>query len=1377
MHLGLGTDNPLERSFQKRDLYDESQEDSLYSLLVKGKSIVILGEPGIGKTFCLKQIKKSCDEYIWVPPAPFIRNPHKFKPKNCDQYLVIDGIDELAALQDTDVLHSIMKALESIDSPKFVISCRSAEWKHVSSSLKIENDYDDQPVILTLQGITREQATEYLSGHTTASSARTILDQLDNASLQKFYQNPLHLIFVTKIMSGGENISVTGRFELYDNVSRVLLSEYINARAETSRLGKLSIDESLDSAGAICASMLVTGKAFVTSNQSMDKQGRDYSVDISEIVRLPNAGEAEDVLNSPLFKVADDKPGYRMPYHRSLAEFLAARWIANTLRDRDLARNRFVQSIMVEAQFPASLRGMFAWLALHEEFTDKVIETDPYGLLLYSDIKRLPSKKIRKLINQLMVLDQKSPSFRSEDWSEYVPPGLVREDTIHTVKKVIVNENIGSQLKQLLIEAIKNSKHASVFMNSLPKILHNLRTTYSFRLNVLEILLEISKDVQYWTNVIESLRKQKFSDSTEICIYILDEVGADKFSQSLICECILANTGFIRDRDQYGRVHTSSVSRLSNHFDVDNSVEILDRVSSGVENFLKSQHNNESYSPSWKCISSFGYPLLERIYKAKSIDFGQLVYWNKYISLCGLIVNRWRKGLNFLLYGDTEFRRGLQSYLISNPDGHSHLELFRFRFGEISDGLVLTFYDICFHIAEIVEGPGSNENDGIIWTALVNSRFSFSIDEIEQIAELSKPLVEQNNELQQVLAEQRSRSSKANESSDSRQFKSIDTADDRKSKSISERRELIQANIEAFENGSIQEVSACAKDYLGIDSYQNYQSSPHERVSSEIGSDLLPRALKGFRAVLNKNDLPTSEAIANSYSRRRTSSYVYPILATLNEYLNESVTFAGISDDILLVGFYALKNEWAVAYSIREKLYVPLKEEVFRRFEEKDVYLKWMEPRIKNGSFDCSDFRSLTDNYQNPSVVIPIVEEWIESHDNFSASDTKKLISELLFQPKTYSTSDKERLLNLGLRRLSVDNGELVLFWASVVFCLDFESFCQNVPSSLKSNSELIWHIRDTSTKQIYTDQDMFENVDLKLTGFHLHWIISSYRKTWTYIEYWRGPKGRDRDPWDASQYLQSCIKRLGTEVDEDSHKLLDDLVSMSSDGYYEGLMTAQSRQKRARIEHNFQPLTLKSVKNLLNHSKPSSEKDLQTLFLAYLDKLQSRLNREQVDTVKRFYTDSGVPRNENDCRDLIISLLDESVRFDLKPEYVATSRTRADLGVIFRDMSVPVEIKGQWNRNLWYGLNVELETNYVKDYKFWEYGVYLVLWFGRSTCKGRYLKHQMRNRFFPAFKNGPTTASELNFLLTEEITEGSRDSIRVFVLDLEIKSDRIESC
>ena len=160
-----------------------------------------------------------------------------------------------------------MKALERVNSPKFVFSCRSAEWKHVSSSLQIENNDDEQPVILTLQGITIEQATEYLSGHTTASSARTILGHLDNTNLQQFYQNPLHLIFVTKILSGGENISVTGRFELYDNVSRVLLSEQINARGETLRLGKLSIDEALDLVEAICASMLVTGKAFVISNQ------------------------------------------------------------------------------------------------------------------------------------------------------------------------------------------------------------------------------------------------------------------------------------------------------------------------------------------------------------------------------------------------------------------------------------------------------------------------------------------------------------------------------------------------------------------------------------------------------------------------------------------------------------------------------------------------------------------------------------------------------------------------------------------------------------------------------------------------------------------------------------------------------------------------------------------------------------------------------------------------------------------------------------------------------------------------------------------------------------------------------------------------------
>lgn len=1372
MTRGHKSNRFLERSFWYSDIYGEWQEVSPYDLLKQGKSLVILGDPGIGKTSYLKHLHRSSEKFTWVPPATLIRDTYRFKPKNPDQYLVIDGIDELVALQETDILHSILSALAKINYPKFVISCRSAEWKHLSSSRQFANDYDEPPELLTLQGINRQQALNYLSESTTERKARTILDHLDKVNLPQFYHNPLNLNLVLEILGNGEKILMTSKYDLYHRASKILLSEHRDT--VPSPLGKLSIDDAFNSAGAICASLLVTGKKFVTTDQPISHRDYTQAIDVSEIVCLPKASKAKDVINSPLFKVADDSLGFLVPYHRSIAEFLAAYWLANALNNQELSRHRFLQSIMVEAQFPASLRGMCSWLACYDNYSDKIIETNPYGILLYSDLAQLSSAKIRKLIEQLVVLDQKSPCFRLEDWSEYTPSGLVTEDTVQSIEKVIVNDEIGSQLKQLLVEAIKDSKFAPVFNKSLTKILYNRGESYTVRLNALEILLEISECVPYWTKVIEKLRQQKFSDSTEFCIFILDKVGVNKFSIALVSECVLAETGFLRDRDRSGMLRVSSVYSLSNEFNVDRSIELLDRISLGVKEFMEAKDSEEMYDPSWECISSFCFPILERLYKANSLTFGKLIHWTKSIAPYGFSENTWRKGLESILSKDPDFRRELQLYLFKEPERRSLLDLFRFHFGEISKSLELSFEDTCFHIEQILKREKSNEYDQLIWTTLVKYRI-YEIEELDCIRKLSQTYIEDKTGLQDVLAEQMKISLEAAEDQTHRISNTTSIYEERKMKRRSDQRELIYKNIEDFETGSTVELASCAKDYLGINRYENYYDSPYERVTKEVGSGLLNSTLKGFCAVLQRDDLPSSKEVADLYSSNRSCSYVYPILAGLSEYVRDSKTFEGISDEVLLVGYYVLRQERLIDLSIKEKLHAPLKKEVFERFTETKIYRRWMEPFINDGTFDYSDFISLTNNCKNPSVVIPMVMDWLQSYDTFSVRDTKKLVSDLLFQDQHFSSVYKEQLLTLSLSKIGStanNNADFALFWASVVFYTDFERFFAVVPSKLKSDKNLIWDIRDTSSKQIFDDEDRIENVNLKISSTQLHWIVSNFRMSWDYIEYWPGAMAGDRNPWDASEYLQICIERLGREVDDDSRNYLDSLISKTSDGYTKCLLVAQSKQKRARIEHNFQPPTLTSIKNLLDSNIPVSPKDLQALFLASLDTLQLRINGDQANTINLFYTDSGKPKVENECRDAIISLLDGRDSLNLIPEYVAPNDTRADIGVIHGDKCVTVEVKGQWNRNLWDGVTSQLKRNYTKDYRTRGFGVYLVLWFGRKTCEGRYLKHPIHNPFFPAFKNGPSSASELNFMLAQQIPEGSKDLIRIYVLDLERKND-----
>lgn len=1361
------TEIPLKRSFYQLGSFGDRKEACLDKCLKRDKSIVILGEPGIGKTFVMRQIVKRSDEYIWVPPGSLTRNPDRFRPKTSNQYLVIDGIDELPALQDTDVLHSVLKALAKIDYPKFILSCRSAEWKHASSSLEIESDYGEPPEILTLHGITREQATHYLSKSCLNLDAKATLEHLDNVNLPEIYKNPLYLRLVAEVLGKRDSDSVTSKYDFFERVCKILLSEQNPAQLPKSSLGKLAKDSAFNAAGAICASLLITGRNFVTTNQPIDKRDGRLTLDISEIEGLPKAEQARLVVASPFFRAVDDNAGCFVPYHRTLAEFVAAHWIASSLGNHELTRNRFLQSIMVEAMFPSSLRGLCGWLALDDRFTDKIIANDPYGILIYGDLQRLPSHKICNLINELVVLSHKSPSFRSEDWSEYVPQGLVRIETAQTIENVIVDENIGTHLKQLLVEAIKASDLVSIFENSLTRILCSRKATYTVRLHVLEILLDVSKNSEFWTKIIRRLRKHNCSDSTEFCIFILDDIGIKNFPLPLVSECVLADTGFIRDRDRSGMLRTSSVLSLAGHFDVAVSSNFLDLVSSGIRRFLASKDNNDRYNPSWECISSFCYPLVERLYREKSLEFCKLVFWTTTISPFGFLDNSWRRGIDSILTEDERFRRGVQSYLVNNPGKLKHLELFLFRFGEISNSLNLTLDDIYFHVKQICERPKPSKTELSIWTALLKSRI-YSLDEIDQIETLSQSLLEQYEDLSKILTEQRKRSLASDLPRVERNTEKSAEINARIATRRSARRKLIQDNIERFENGNIEEVLKCAKDYLGINRYERYYVNPRERVTQEIGTDLLDSALKGFRSILCKGDLPTSTQVADSYSRAQSSPYVYLILATLTEYLDQSSTFEGLSDEILLVGFYTLRHEPLIDQSIQRKLYRPLEKEVFRRFEEDVVYRRWIEPRIRNDSFDYSDFVSLTNHYRNPAVVLPMVMDWLQSYDTIPKNDTKKLVSDLLFPKRHFSSLNKERLLEIASERTGNDNSDLALFWVSVIFCLDFNLFLDNVPSRLKTHEDLIWHIRDTSTKQLPTDQDCLQTVELDLSGEQLHWIISNFRRKWNYIEFWPGALVGNNNPWDASEYLQSCIRRLGTMVDELARDRLDMLIKEESDGYVEHLRTAQSSQKRARIQHKFRPPSLKSLRILLEDGEPRSPKDLQTMFFASLDELQRRLKGDQVDTVKRFYTDSGIPRVETDCRDLVISLLNKNYGLRLIPEFETPHNTRADIGVIYDNLTVPVEVKPQWNGDLWNGLNAQLARHYTKEYSSCGYGVYLVLWFGRKTCKGRYLKHPPSNQFFPSFPQGPTTSNELTFMLTNLIPEGSKDLIRVYVLDLE---------
>ena len=106
-------------------------------------------------------------------------------------------------------------------------------------------------------------------------------------------------------------------------------------------------------------------------------------------------------------------------------------------------------------------------------------------------------------------------------------------------------------------------------------------------------------------------------------------------------------------------------------------------------------------------------------------------------------------------------------------------------------------------------------------------------------------------------------------------------------------------------------------------------------------------------------------------------------------------------------------------------------------------------------------------------------------------------------------------------------------------------------------------------------------------------------------------------------------------------------------------------------------------------------------------------------------------------------------------------SNKRADIVFKIGEAELPIECKGQWNRNVWSAAEDQLDALYLRDWRSGGRGIYLVYWFGSGVAAN----YQLRAP--PAGKTPPTTPEELRQLIRERIAPARRAAIAVEVLDL----------
>ena len=203
---------------------------------------------------------------------------------------------------------------------------------------------------------------------------------------------------------------------------------------------------------------------------------------------------------------------------------------------------------------------------------------------------------------------------------------------------------------------------------------------------------------------------------------------------------------------------------------------------------------------------------------------------------------------------------------------------------------------------------------------------------------------------------------------------------------------------------------------------------------------------------------------------------------------------------------------------------------------------------------------------------------------------------------------------------------------------------------------------------------------------------------------------------------VRAMVVSLGALATDEAEQEIERLLALPSlSKLRHALENARHQLKLKRRERAFRFPALSSVARILANGEPANSADLAALAVDYLEQIALEIRQDNDDGFRAFWNvENKKPtgkREENICRDALLTRLRAyfvPFGIDCQPEGDYANDKRADLRLSYRnEFERPVEIKRDDNDTLWSALRKQLMGQYSIAPRAWEYGIYLVLWFG----------------------------------------------------------------
>lgn len=1337
---------------QVRQIYPQQDKDTqtvVFSDYSHFPNIVLLGDPGAGKTHLFKQFA-ALQEAKYLTVRHFLSGV----PIDNQKTLFIDALDEKrSASNSSDVVDDIVRRLFSQTPQNVRISCRSQDWLG-ESDLSAFLPYFEQTggyVVLHLQSLSKEEQTAILRANG-VEHPEAFLAEAEKHAASEFLYNPQNLLMLAEAVKEG-NWPRT-RSELFHSATHFLLTEHSQEHTRLTS-GIYTCDELEYPAGSICALRIlsdVSGVSLLPNDIRPEYPSyRTISFFSHEIIRA--------ALSRRVFSAGDELETVEYS-HRTIAEYLAAKWLAGIV-DKGLPMGRLRSMLGFEGYPSSELRGLHAWLAVFlPQYAQVFIEADPYGVLTYGDAASLPIAEKQNLLVALSKLSERDPWFRNHGLNSYLNSFATVEMEAQ-LRQIVRDPHSSFSLRMIVLESLSVATPIVALSDDLINIAKSEDSSYAEKEEAITALIHFGVSGQKFSVRFYGELKDKNHDSIRLRNHIIQLLYKDYFTPQDIAQLLIDTLNITSERLPIGAlwrlndiVPTADLLAIFEHLEryhtayskdwyssANNHYEIVHFLEAGLLQIL-SEKNGYSTSQIWLCLKTF-------YSYSHNHQYGG--YDNVQKSIVQEIKNRSWQYENIIDAAIISFTSYDTNYLFLYEFGGStfHLipdEILLARFihylshAEADSEKIECIYRLTFPVLYRCAKPSQETFEFLSAYCHLNVKLT-TVFETSIVCEIDDWIVKHN--LNKIAYE----------------------------------KELNAARYEdrhSFELCRQEIVSGQHLDWLKHISYIYYSKysdvddklTPVQRCAEILGAENVTDAISGILAILNRSDLPTIDELNCALLKREYYGWWYAVLAGSDELFKKHTDVTQWNEDLLttllaldvILAIFTKDNNVVSDYSLPWKRDVILNKTAF--FIK--TYYHIINFCMNNQLQDIRALNYLLNDTCIPiDYAVPLVMRLTKEHPD-DVLHLQNLVGWLLAHPESHA--ELLQLSELMIAHPSKLKNPSYQIWLVCTYLFAPDQ-CQDLFLS-ESNSapEMIALIRQLSGKAKIGRGSSEQRLSLT----QLEAIITVSATHFPNADRVARNDSNSANNWEYTDFIKRLIDDVSSFSSYDAGEVFERLLLLPECTSYRGyLLHAQSNQKVRYRESQFQHTNWKQALNTLKNKTPANVMDLYALLLDHLQDIANRITYENTDIYKQFWNENGngkilVPKPEESCRNFFLELLRarlHPLQIICEPEGHMVSGKRADIIISLPGIKIPIEIKRDYHRDVWSALNEQLDQLYTTNPDAAGYGIYLVFWFGAS-----------RPNAIPRPAKDtppPVNATTMEDILNEAVPMVKRDRLSAIVIDV----------